>query len=222
MPSGAMTVNSQFRLSVCHDLLGGWSSFLCPGSERGSAEVEPTLVEEPELLIRDPVHEDGVVVALFDALGGENNARPRCRLLVRQALVLGDPGDGRDTHVDVLSRKNILRFPQGHCRRLGEDLPDSPLLRLGPHRFPPLLLWPVEDPVLVVVLALADLPEELLCCAFGDPDRRSDRLCWHSFRLVELGEEATDDVLVYRRPLPPSLFGLVVSEFPGVPIGGLI
>ena len=40
-------------------------------------------------------------------------------------------------------------------------------------------------------------------------------------RIVELGDEATD-LLIYRRPLPPSLFGLVVSEFPGVPIGGLI
>ena len=42
-------------------------------------------------------------------------------------------------------------------------------------------------------------------------------------RLVELGDEATDDVLVYHHPPPPhSLFGLVVCEFPGGPIRGLM
>ena len=44
-------------------------------------------------------------------------------------------------------------------------------------------------------------------------------LCLTLVRLVELGDEATE-VLVDRRPLPPSLFGLVVSEFSDGPIGG--
>ena len=80
----------QVPLSVGRDRLDGGLATLGPGSERGRVEDEPALVEEPELLIQDPVDDDGVVVALLEALVREDNASPRSCLLVRQALVIGN------------------------------------------------------------------------------------------------------------------------------------
>ena len=74
-------------------------------------EVGPTLYDEPEMLIRDPVHEDGEDEALFEVSGEEATSHRSC-LLVQQALVFRDPGDDLDAHVDILSLKNILRLSQ--------------------------------------------------------------------------------------------------------------
>ena len=62
-------LNSQFRLSVGPDVLGRRSSVWFPGSESGCVEVEHTLDDEPEMLIRDPVVKDIVVEALFEFSG---------------------------------------------------------------------------------------------------------------------------------------------------------
>ena len=212
----------QVLLSVCHDFLSGRCSFGSPGSERGRVEVEHTLVEEPELLIRDLVDDGSVVVALFDALGFEDDASPRCRLLVRQALVVGNPGDGPDARVNILTSENILRLLQSHCRRLCQHFPDSPLVLLGPHRLPPLLLWPVDDLVAAVEVAIPDLSEEVLGSRFGYTDRCGNHVDRRAFGLVELGEEATDDLLVESRPLLPPLFGWAMRRVLGGAIGGVL
>ena len=177
-------------------------------------EVEPTLVDEPELRIRDPV-DDGVVVALLEALVREDNSSPRSCLLVRQVLVLGTPGDGRDSHV-VVRRENILRLQEGHCRRTGQDFADAPFIRWSPQGLPP-PLWPVQDLAAAVVLSRADLQGEVLCRVVGDANGHCDVLQRGSALLVDLLEEATDDLLGDRCPLPLPVVWLL-----DWPIDGLV
>ena len=66
--------HGEILLPVCGDRLDGGFAALGPCSERGCVEVEARLVEEPDAVIGDPVDLDRVLVALLDALSGEDDA----------------------------------------------------------------------------------------------------------------------------------------------------
>ena len=100
-------------------------------------DVKPGFVKEPDEVIGDPVHLDRVVVALFNHVSREDDASPRCGLLVREVLVLCDSADRCPAHVDVLGCKDLLRFLEGDRRGLSEDLFHPRLILLVANRLPP-------------------------------------------------------------------------------------
>ena len=139
-----------------------------------SVEVEPTLEDEPELFIRDPVDEGGVVEALFDALGEKTT--PAIDVVFwydrRWSSVI------REMIAKLMWMSSAARSSFVFPRVIVVDSvrASRTLLSLASFRTGLLPFFGREDLVTTVVLALADLPEELLCCVFGDPDCCSDCL----------------------------------------------
>ena len=74
--------------SVRRDGLDGSCSSSGPAPERGDVEVEPTLVEEPELLVLDPCHLLRIVEALVGHIRVEDGCWSRGNLLVSQVQPL--------------------------------------------------------------------------------------------------------------------------------------